>query len=263
MDERGFVFYTNYESRKGGELLAHPLAAMCFHWQPLERQVRIEGRVVQVSDEEADAYFATRERGSQIGAWASRQSRPMEHPGALDERVRETGSALRRRSGAEAAALVGVPPGPGTHRVLAQHAQSPARAPRLQSRRRRLAHRAPVPLVEPSCGAARYTGQAGRGQRRAPLSFADGNDDREHRGGLRAGSRLDDREGSDALQHRRVGRGLLRHRRARPRRGAPRQGASRAASSASTTCRATWKSRGSRCRCSSASPTSCARASRR
>jgi pyridoxamine 5'-phosphate oxidase len=89
VDERGFVFYTNYESRKGGELLAHPLAAMCFHWQPLERQVRIEGRAVQVSDEEADAYFATRERGSQIGAWASRQSRPMEHPGALDERVRE------------------------------------------------------------------------------------------------------------------------------------------------------------------------------
>ena len=92
VDERGFVFYTNYESRKGGELLAHPKAAMCFHWQPLERQVRVEGRAVQVSDEEADAYFATRERGSQIGAWASRQSQPMEHPGALDERVREVES---------------------------------------------------------------------------------------------------------------------------------------------------------------------------
>jgi pyridoxamine 5'-phosphate oxidase len=89
VDERGFVFYTNYASRKGSELLAHPLAAMCFHWQTLERQVRIEGRTVQVSNEEADAYFATRERGSQIGAWASRQSRPMEHPHALDERVRE------------------------------------------------------------------------------------------------------------------------------------------------------------------------------
>jgi pyridoxamine 5'-phosphate oxidase len=89
VDTRGFVFYTNYESRKGGELLAHPRAAMCFHWQPLERQVRVEGQAEQVSAEEADAYFATRPRGSQLGAWASRQSQPMEHPGALDERLRE------------------------------------------------------------------------------------------------------------------------------------------------------------------------------
>ena len=89
VDGRGFVFYTNYASRKGSELLAHPLAAMCFHWQPLERQVRVEGRAERVSDDEADAYFATRARGSQLGAWASRQSRPMEHAGALDERLRE------------------------------------------------------------------------------------------------------------------------------------------------------------------------------
>jgi pyridoxamine 5'-phosphate oxidase len=89
VDTRGFVFYTNYESRKGQELLAHPRAAMCFHWQPLERQVRVEGQAEPVSAEEADAYFATRQRGSQLGAWASRQSQPMEHPGALDARLRE------------------------------------------------------------------------------------------------------------------------------------------------------------------------------
>ena len=89
VDERGFVFYTNYESRKGRELLAHPQAAMCFHWQPLERQVRVEGRAASVTDEEADAYFATRARGSQLGAWASLQSQPMPDPGALDTRLRE------------------------------------------------------------------------------------------------------------------------------------------------------------------------------
>ena len=85
-DERGFVFYTNYEGRKGRELLAHPRAALCFYWAPLDIQVRIEGTVTKVADEEADAYFASRERRSQIGAWASRQSRPLESPTALDER---------------------------------------------------------------------------------------------------------------------------------------------------------------------------------
>jgi pyridoxamine 5'-phosphate oxidase len=87
VDERGFVFYTNYESRKGRELLAHPQAAMCFHWQPLERQVRVEGTTRPVSTEEADAYFTTRARGSQIGAWASLQSEPMTRAEDLAARV--------------------------------------------------------------------------------------------------------------------------------------------------------------------------------
>jgi pyridoxamine 5'-phosphate oxidase len=86
-DERGFVFYTNYEGRKGKHLLAHPLAGLCFYWPPIDIQVRIEGEVTKVADEEADAYFATRNRLSQIGAWASRQSEPVESPTALDERV--------------------------------------------------------------------------------------------------------------------------------------------------------------------------------
>jgi pyridoxamine 5'-phosphate oxidase len=89
VDARGFVFYTNYESRKGRELLAHPQAAMVFHWQPLERQVRVEGTARPVSPEEADAYFASRARSSQIGAWASEQSRPIASPGDLEARVEE------------------------------------------------------------------------------------------------------------------------------------------------------------------------------
>jgi pyridoxamine 5'-phosphate oxidase len=89
VDERGFVFYTNHESRKGRELLTSRRAALCFHWQLLEIQVRVEGRVETVSDADADAYFATRPRSSQIGAWASQQSAPLASRAALDESVRE------------------------------------------------------------------------------------------------------------------------------------------------------------------------------
>lgn len=77
-DENGFVFYTNFESRKGEELLANPNAALLFHWKTLRRQIRVEGAVEVVPEAEADEYFASRPRASQIGAWASAQSRPME-----------------------------------------------------------------------------------------------------------------------------------------------------------------------------------------
>lgn len=91
-DAAGFVFYSNYESRKGLHLLAHPKAALLFHWKSLRRQVRIEGPVTKTTPEEADAYFATRARGSQIGAWASDQSRPLESRFALEKSVAEFGA---------------------------------------------------------------------------------------------------------------------------------------------------------------------------
>ena len=85
--KRGFVFYTNLESAKGVEILAGMKAALLFHWKTLRRQVRIRGEVGLASDEEADAYFGTRPRGSQLGAWASQQSRPLESRFALEKAV--------------------------------------------------------------------------------------------------------------------------------------------------------------------------------
>ncbi len=88
-DERGFVIYTNYESAKGREILATRKAALCFHWKSLRRQVRLRGGVELVTPEEADEYFASRPRGSRIGAWASKQSRPLESRFALEKAVAE------------------------------------------------------------------------------------------------------------------------------------------------------------------------------
>ncbi len=84
---RGFVFFTNYESAKGTELIARPYAALDFHWKSLHRQIRVRGPVSEVSGAEADAYFATRARSAQIGAWASQQSRPLESRFALEKAV--------------------------------------------------------------------------------------------------------------------------------------------------------------------------------
>jgi pyridoxamine 5'-phosphate oxidase len=89
VDARGFVFYTNYDSRKGRELAGNPAASLLFHWIELERQVRIEGRVEKASAEESDAYYVSRPLGSRIGAWASDQSQPLESREALEARERD------------------------------------------------------------------------------------------------------------------------------------------------------------------------------
>ncbi len=93
-DERGLVFHTHYTSRKGRELEANPRAALLFHWSPLGRQVRVEGRVERISEEESDAYFATRPRDAQVGALASRQSEPLSSRAVLSERLAELDGEL-------------------------------------------------------------------------------------------------------------------------------------------------------------------------
>ena len=108
-DARGFVFYTNLESQKGSELAETGKAALCFHWKTLQRQVRVQGPISPVSDAEADAYYKSRGRESRIGAWASRQSRPLANRGRIGSRLCRNGRKISGRGYSAPAALVGAP----------------------------------------------------------------------------------------------------------------------------------------------------------
>jgi pyridoxamine 5'-phosphate oxidase len=97
VDEAGFVFFTNFDSRKGRELDDNPRAALCFHWPALDEQIRVEGAVERVPDDEADVYFASRPRGSQLGAWASNQSAPLASRETLEQQYRDVEERFRDR----------------------------------------------------------------------------------------------------------------------------------------------------------------------
>jgi pyridoxamine 5'-phosphate oxidase len=110
-DEHGFVFFTNYNSRKGAQITENPRASLCFFWAALDRQVRVDGAVVKTTEQESDAYFATRPRGSQVGAWASQQSCVIPGRGDLDRRFAEIEGTYRERQ-------IPRPPHWGGYRVI-------------------------------------------------------------------------------------------------------------------------------------------------
>ena len=157
--EDGFVFHTNYDSRKGRELAANPHAALLFYWEPRGRQVRIEGTVERTGAEESDAYFATRPRGAQIGAHASHQSQVDREPRAARRRGRAPWRPSSPVARCPAAGVVGRRPGrPRVLRVLAEPRRPPARPAPLPARARRVGDR-PAPALTP--GRPRPPGRTG------------------------------------------------------------------------------------------------------
>ena len=144
----GFVFFTNQRSRKGVELGANAACALLFPWHQLQRQVRVDGIAGELPREEVEAYFASRPRGAQIGAWASHQSQDIEGREALAEAYAAERGPLRGRRGHPAARGVGrLPRRPRGVRVLAGPAQPAARPPRLPPYAGGLGHRPPLPLT--------------------------------------------------------------------------------------------------------------------
>jgi len=138
VDAAGFTFFTNFESDKGRQLIAHPKAALVFHWKSLRRQVRVRGDIAPVSEAEADAYHGRPRPLVANRRLGSDQSRELPDRLALERRIAETGLKVRPRARAASAALVGLPADSAHHRVLARPPVPPARAPGLRARRRRL-----------------------------------------------------------------------------------------------------------------------------
>ena len=134
-DADGFVFYSHIASQKGRELAANPKAALLFHWKSLRRQVRIRGNVSPVTEAEADAYFATRPKQAQIGAWASKQSQPLESRFAFEQAIAKVAARHIDRRGAAAAGLERLAHRARAVRILARPSVPPARPHRIPPRR--------------------------------------------------------------------------------------------------------------------------------
>ena len=146
-DDRGFVFYTNLDSRKGGELAANPEASLLFHWKSLRRQVRISGPVEPVNEAEADAYFASRGRDSRLGAWASDQSRPLADRATFETRFEQMREKFEGSDVPPSAALVGLSRYPAGDRILAGPRPPPPRASPVHPRWRQLERKPALPMT--------------------------------------------------------------------------------------------------------------------